>query len=155
MHRQFSQQPFLRHYSHSTNPFLDLLDIEEANPTSLTTVSGSPYPGMDPMISVNVSPEALPLLVRVLRENKRVKQLGTLHTVTFVTVDDYLFLLRGIAGVLGAVDGLGRKVMYYLAAAVSDFFLPRQKMVSTFCLLIICTVNRSTEVLTGLPPGRA
>jgi phosphopantothenate-cysteine ligase len=133
MHRQFSQQPFLRHYSHSTNPFLDLLDIEEANPTSRTT-SGTPNSGPDPTISVNVSPEALPLLVRVLRENKRVKQLGTLHTVTFVTVDDYLFLLRGIAGVLGEVDGLGRKVMYYLAAAVSDFFLPRQKMVSSLLL---------------------
>jgi phosphopantothenate-cysteine ligase len=83
-----------------------------------------------PRIVVNPSPEALPLLLRVLRENKRVKQLGILHTVTFVTVDDYLFLLRGIAGVLGGKDGIGRNAMYYLAAAVSDFFLPRQKMAS-------------------------
>ena len=133
MHRQFSQQPFLRHYSHSTNPFLDLLDIEETGTetqTYLPSTRGSQDPaGGAPRISVNVAPEALPLLVRVLRENKRVKKLGTLHTVTFVTVDDYLFLLRGIAGVLGGAGGLGRKVMYYLAAAVSDFFLPRQRMV--------------------------
>jgi phosphopantothenate-cysteine ligase len=95
----------------------------------------------------------------VVRESKRVKQLGTLHTVTFVTVDDYLFLLRGIAGVLGGkLDGkvsagentraasstntsanmdlsVGREAMYYLAAAVSDFFLPRQKMVRHSTLL--------------------
>ncbi|PVF95083.1 DFP-domain-containing protein [Serendipita vermifera] len=121
LHRQFSQQPFLRHYSHSTNPFLDLLEIEE--PGGNTDDESSP-----PRIVVNPSPEALPLLLRVLRENKRVKQLGILHTVTFVTVDDYLFLLRGIAGVLGGKDGVGRNAMYYLAAAVSDFFLPRQKM---------------------------
>src|ERR1700691_1660611 len=28
MHRQFSLQPFSRHYSHSTNPFLDFLEID-------------------------------------------------------------------------------------------------------------------------------
>jgi phosphopantothenate-cysteine ligase len=73
----------------------------------------------------------MPLLLRVLRENKRVKQLGILHTVTFVTVDDYLFLLRGIAGILsaGGKEGVGRDAIFYLAAAVSDFFLPRQKLV--------------------------
>ena len=64
------------------------------------------------------------------------KELGTLHTVTFVTVDDYLFLLRGMAGVLGGNSGPGRMVMYYLAAAVSDFFLPRQKMVSMLHTLL-------------------
>lgn len=104
------------------------------------------------MISVNVSPDALPLLVRVLRENKRVKQLGTLHTVTFVTVNDYLFLLRGIAGVIGGVDGPGRMVMYYLAAAVSDFYLPRQKMASTF---IFTPITTQYVVVTEFSPGRA
>jgi phosphopantothenate-cysteine ligase len=51
--------------------------------------------------------------------------------VTFVTVDDYLFLLRGIAGILsaGGKEGVGRDAIFYLAAAVSDFFLPRQKLV--------------------------
>jgi phosphopantothenate-cysteine ligase len=151
MHRQFSQQPFLRHYSHSTNPFLDLLDIEEAG-TGFSTISPPLNPGGDPMISVNVSPDALPLLVRVLRENKRVKQLGTLHTVTFVTVNDYLFLLRGIAGVIGGVDGPGRMVMYYLAAAVSDFYLPRQKMASTF---IFTPITTQYVVVTEFSPGRA
>ena len=31
MHRQFSLQPFSRHYSHSTHPFLDFLDIDPAD----------------------------------------------------------------------------------------------------------------------------
>jgi len=54
-----------------------------------------------------------------------VHRLGTLHTLTFVTVDDYLFLLRELAK---SMRVLGRQAMYYLAAAVSDFFLPRYKM---------------------------
>ncbi|OBZ67431.1 Phosphopantothenate--cysteine ligase [Grifola frondosa] len=50
---------------------------------------------------------------------------GTLHTLTFVTVNDYLWLLRAVSQELSV---LGRSSLYYLAAAVSDFFLPRQKM---------------------------
>jgi len=37
MHRQFSLQPFSRHYSHSTNPFLDFLEIEPTAPTDDAT----------------------------------------------------------------------------------------------------------------------
>ena len=57
--------------------------------------------------------------------------MGILHTINFVTIDDYLFLLRGVAGILGSDATHGRDTLYYLAAAVSDFFLPRQKMAST------------------------
>lgn len=124
LHRQFSQQPFLRHYSHSTNPFLDLLDIEEGADSSATTDPS----GEGAKVVVNAPPEALPLLKAVLRQAKLVKTLGTLHTVTFVTVDDYLFLLRAISGSLKDA-GVGREALYFLAAAVSDFFLPRQRMV--------------------------
>lgn len=122
LHRQFSQQPFLRHYSHSTNPFLDFLEVEE-----------SPCPGAssNPRITVNPHSQGVPLLLRVVKEHHRVKKLGTLHMVTFVTVDDYLFLLRGIAGILSrnGTNGVGRQGLFYLAAAVSDFFVPRQKLV--------------------------
>ncbi|KAG8833200.1 hypothetical protein FRC17_011148 [Serendipita sp. 399] len=122
LHRQFSQQPFLRHYSHSTNPFLDFLTIENS------TCSGSDSDQSTPVITVNPPAEGFPLLLRVLRADKQVKQDGTLHTVTFVTINDYLFLLRGIAGILGSGEGHGQDTLYYLAAAVSDFFLPRQKL---------------------------
>ncbi|KZP08194.1 putative phosphopantothenoylcysteine synthetase [Athelia psychrophila] len=49
---------------------------------------------------------------------------GLLHMRTFVTVDDYLYLLRGVSKEMGV---LGRNGMLYLAAAVSDFFVPRNK----------------------------
>jgi phosphopantothenate-cysteine ligase len=148
MHRQFSQQPFLRHYSHSTNPFLNFLDIEDddseyedsgfltpspasepAQQHELPTPDDVSRPRRTPRVVVNPTPEGLPLLLRVVRRHKEVHRLGTLHTLTFVTVDDYLFLLRALAKCMRV---LGRQAMYYLAAAVSDFFLPRYKMVSRY-----------------------
>ncbi|KAL9710242.1 Phosphopantothenate--cysteine ligase cab2 [Leucoagaricus gongylophorus] len=113
MHRQFSLQPFSRHYSHSTNPFLDFLEIEADDVSS----------GSSPQISV--TPEKRTDLLKVLRAYKAVHTSGTLLTLTFVTVNDYLWLLRAVSQELSI---LGRKALYYLAAAVSDFFLPRQKM---------------------------
>ena len=114
MHRQFSLQPFSRHYSHSTNPFLDFLDIES-----------DPDRPRDPP-RITATPSKNDDLLEVLTAYKSVQQAGLLHTLTFVTVNDYLWLLRAISQELST---LGRNALYYLAAAVSDFFLPRQKMV--------------------------
>ncbi|TFK38059.1 phosphopantothenate-cysteine ligase [Crucibulum laeve] len=111
MHRQFSLQPFSRHYSHSTNPFLDFLEIE--------TLKGQSTP------RISVTQDKREDLLEVLTVYKAVHAAGTLHTLTFVTVNDYLWLLRAVSQELSV---LRRKAMYYLAAAVSDFFLPRQKM---------------------------
>ena len=115
MHRQFSLQPFSRHYSHSTNPFLDLLDIDD------------PPEGSTAPPSISVTPSKRSHLLEVLRTYKSVQNAGTMLTLTFVTVNDYLWLLRAVSQELSV---LGKDAMYYLAAAVSDFFLPRQKMVS-------------------------
>ncbi|EKM58026.1 uncharacterized protein PHACADRAFT_116598 [Phanerochaete carnosa HHB-10118-sp] len=106
MHRQFSLQPFSRHYSHSTHPFLDFLDVDD-------------------VADIQVKAAERPQLIEVLKTYKRVQGAGTLHMLTFVTVNDYLWLLRAISKELYP---LGRNAMFYLAAAVSDFFLPRQKM---------------------------
>ena len=116
MHRQFSLQPFSRHYSHSTNPFLDFLEIEASS-------DGTASP---PDICVTHNKRRH--LLDVLTAYKRVQAAGTLHTLAFVTVNDYLWLLRAVSHELSV---LRRKSMYYLAAAVSDFFLPRQKMVGS------------------------
>jgi phosphopantothenate-cysteine ligase len=113
MHRQFSLQPFSRHYSHSTNPFLDFLDID---PPENDVVP--------PRISV--TPKKRTDLLQVLTAYKKVHELGTLHSLTFVTINDYLWLLRAVSQEMAV---LKRKAMFYLAAAVSDFFLPQQKMV--------------------------
>ncbi|KAF7289875.1 Phosphopantothenate--cysteine ligase CAB2 [Mycena indigotica] len=107
MHRQFSLQPFSRHYSHSTNPFLDFLAVE------------------DETACITSDTRKDEQLLSVLSAYKSVQVAGTLHTLTFVTVNDYLWLLRAVSQEMSI---LGRRAMYYLAAAVSDFFLPRQKM---------------------------
>jgi phosphopantothenate-cysteine ligase len=117
MHRQFSLQPFSRHYSHSTNPFLDFLEIDKP--------SFSESPSL-----ISVTPDKRADMLEVLMAYKSVQASGTLHTLTFITVNDYLWLLRSVSQELSI---LRRGAMYYLAAAVSDFFLPRQKMVG--CIL--------------------
>ncbi|KAF8337040.1 phosphopantothenate-cysteine ligase, partial [Cantharellus anzutake] len=114
MHRQFSLQPFSRHYSHSTNPFLDFLDVSESSSPSF---SSSP--------EVLVRPEGREFLIQVLRARKDALSRGMLHTLTFVTVNEYLFLLRAMSEELAVMK---RNALFYLAAAVSDFYLPREKM---------------------------
>lgn len=44
----------------------------------------------------------------------------------FVTLPDYLFKLQAGTKILARLQN---RAMYYLAAAVSDFFIPSQKMV--------------------------
>jgi phosphopantothenate-cysteine ligase len=51
-----------------------------------------------------------------------------LVSVHFYTVADYLFLLQRIGQMLAP---LGRSAMLYLAAAVSDFYLPESRLVSS------------------------
>lgn len=113
MHRQFSLQPFSRHYSHTTNPFLDLLDVQSN--------------GSVPSAGISIKPEGKEFLLQVLKARQEAQKNNLLHTLTFVTINDYLFLLRALSAEMSC---LRRNAMYYLAAAVSDFFLPRQKMVS-------------------------
>ncbi|KAI0631260.1 phosphopantothenate-cysteine ligase [Trametes polyzona] len=116
MHRQFSLQPFSRHYSHSTHPFLDFLDFDPSESSSADPTAAS---------HIVVRPSERAQLLEVLTAYKAVQNAGTLLTLTFVTVNDYLWLLRAVSQELSV---LGRSCLYYLAAAVSDFFLPRQRM---------------------------
>ncbi|KAL7416343.1 DNA/pantothenate metabolism flavoprotein [Mrakia frigida] len=110
LHRQHSLLPFTRHYSHSTHPFLDLLQI-------------------DPVTSaISVDPSSTSDLLPILKRHLEVKEEGTLLSVPFVTVNEYLWLLKGVSEVMGGPNGIGRKGMFYLAAAVSDFFLPGTRM---------------------------
>jgi phosphopantothenate---cysteine ligase (ATP) len=48
--------------------------------------------------------------------------------IDFVTVAEYLFLLRSVTRQMAAA---GCRSMFYLAAAVSDFYIPEEKMVSS------------------------
>ncbi|KAJ3416863.1 hypothetical protein HDV05_008448 [Chytridiales sp. JEL 0842] len=106
LHRQFSLQPFSRHYSHSKNCFLDYMQLMDDG-------------------SIQVNSEYASTMKSVLSKYNKAKNEGLLEMITFVTVSDYLFLLREITRIL---DTLKEAAMYYLAAAVSDFFIPQSKM---------------------------
>ena len=115
MSRQHSLAPYTRHYSHTTNPFLDLL----ADPaTHVHTDSPSSGSAED---SITVLKQHVAHLRPILSAYHHARTSGLLHTVPFVTVNDYLWLLREMSRVM---QPLGRNGMYYLAAAVSDFFIP-------------------------------
>lgn len=116
MHRQHSLSPYTRHYSHTTNPFLDLLSEPEED-------------SKDGNSPITVLPQHSSALKPVLHNYHSARKAGTLLRLTFVTVTDYLFMLREMSQ---AMQPLGRRGMYYLAAAVSDFYVPSQKTVSRF-----------------------
>ena len=73
-----------------------------------------------------MSPEHAAKLLPVLRAYHTAQAQGTLLSIDFQTVNDYVWLLRAVTG---AMSPLGRRGMFYLAAAVSDFFLPEEKVV--------------------------
>lgn len=108
LHRIHSLRPFSRHYSHSLNPFLDLLTISSDNQIQVRSPDNE-------------------RLRPVLEAYNRSQSEGTLLSVDFQTVNEYLWLLRSVSGVMGS---MGRRGMFYLAAAVSDFFLPEDRTVS-------------------------
>jgi len=108
LHRQFSLLPYSRHYSHSTNCFLDFMDESQ-----------------DDDEGVVVRKEYQAKMRRVLEEYHFAKQNRRLLILPFITVTDYLFELRALATLMQPV---GNRAMFYLAAAVSDFFIPRERM---------------------------
>ena len=66
------------------------------------------------------------LLKNVYKDYENTKKLNLLCKIDFVTVKDYLFLLRRITQIMSVCKA---NALYYLAAAVSDFYLPPEKMV--------------------------
>ncbi|KAK3839681.1 MAG: DNA/pantothenate metabolism flavoprotein [Linnemannia gamsii] len=105
MHRQFSLQPYSRHYSHTRNCFLEFMEADDDG--------------------IHVMPAYVEKMKTVLAKYRATQKAGTLLTLDFVTVNDYLFLLREAAQIISKMDV---NAMYYLAAAVSDFFIPADKM---------------------------
>lgn len=107
IHRQFSVMPFSRHYTHTTN----ILDyVEEKNGT------------------LQVKDQFKDEMIHVLREYERVKSDNLLCLVPFTTVNQYLFTLRLVSEELSSLVPRNVDVLFYLAAAVSDFFLPQSRV---------------------------
>jgi phosphopantothenate-cysteine ligase len=110
LHRQYSLLPYSRHYSHSTNCFLDFMDEAPTNSNHGPIVVRDEY--QDEMRDV-------------LRKYRYAKQNNRLLLLPFTTVAEYMFELRSLAKLMRP---LGANALFYLAAAVSDFFIPRSRM---------------------------
>ena len=106
LHRQFSLLPYSRHYSHSTNCFLDFMDESKDG-------------------NVIVADEYQQKMKRVLQQYQYAKTQRLLLLLPFTTVTEYLFELRALAMLMRPLKG---RALFYLAAAVSDFFIPRDRM---------------------------
>lgn len=107
LHRQFSLLPYSRHYSHSTRSFLDFMREDEN-------------------AQVVIDQEHQEEMLRVLRQYTFAKKNNLLLILPFVTITEYLWELRELAKLM---QPLGPKALFYLAAAVSDFFVPSDRMV--------------------------
>jgi phosphopantothenate---cysteine ligase (ATP) len=106
LHRQYSLLPYSRHYSHSTNCFLDFLREGSYG-------------------SVVANEEYREEMLSVLRKYNWAKKNNMLLLLPFTTITDYLWSLRRTAQLMRP---LGPKGLFYLAAAVSDFFVPKNRM---------------------------
>lgn len=115
LHRQFSLLPYSRHFSHSTNCFLDFMDEGPSN----AEANGNDH---GPIV---VHDEYQDEMRQVLRQYRYAKRNNLLLLLPFTTVTDYLYELRTLANLMRP---LGAEAMFYLAAAVSDFFVPRDRM---------------------------
>ncbi|KAJ4298542.1 Phosphopantothenate--cysteine ligase cab2 [Collariella sp. IMI 366227] len=106
LHRQFSLLPFSRHYSHATDCFLDFLRE-------------------GPDGSVVARDEDAAKMLQVLRKYRNARDGNMLLLLPFVSISDYLHELRSVAQLM---QPLGPRGLLYLAAAVSDFFVPPDRM---------------------------
>ncbi|KAF2104889.1 DNA/pantothenate metabolism flavo protein, partial [Rhizodiscina lignyota] len=107
LHRQFSLLPYSRHYSHNTRSFLDYMREDDNG-------------------EVVVEPEHQELMRERLRQYNKAKRENKLLILSFVTITEYLWELREVAKLMRP---LGSRALFYLAAAVSDFFVPADRMV--------------------------
>ncbi|SAM01743.1 hypothetical protein [Absidia glauca] len=107
MHRQFSLQPFHRHYTHNASMgFLDYLVQKDDDTIAVDSQYGNK-------------------MKDVLSKYRAATESNRLLFLDFVALSDYLFKLKSGTRILARLQ---ERVMYYLAAAVSDFFIPSQKM---------------------------
>ncbi|UNI24325.1 Phosphopantothenate--cysteine ligase (ATP) [Purpureocillium takamizusanense] len=106
LHREFSLLPYSRHFSHSKDCFLDFLREDADGRVGVR-------PGDDGKVR------------GVLRKYRRAKDEDMLLMLPFLTIGDYLHELRAVSRLMGP---LGPSGLLYLAAAVSDFFVPADRM---------------------------
>uniref|UniRef100_A0A1A8HLL6 Phosphopantothenate--cysteine ligase n=1 Tax=Nothobranchius korthausae TaxID=1143690 RepID=A0A1A8HLL6_9TELE len=111
LHRHRSLYPYSRMFL--TINMLDALQFKVTDGTA-----GNPS-------DVVVDQQMLPNIAKVLKRYQEVKEGGLLLPIEFNTLSEYLHLLKAAAQ---ALHPIGSKAMFYLAAAVSDFYIPASEM---------------------------
>ncbi|XP_063799014.1 phosphopantothenate--cysteine ligase [Pseudophryne corroboree] len=111
LHRHRSMYPYSRRYT-----AVNWLDVLNLLPSSAPRGAGH---------RVEAAQSQLPGIVRVLQDYHSIKETGRLLPIEFNTLSDYLHLLLAAAR---ALSPLGSNVLFYLAAAVSDFYIPASEM---------------------------
>ncbi|GLV31110.1 Phosphopantothenoylcysteine synthetase [Carabus blaptoides fortunei] len=107
MYRLKSLEPFTRHFN--GQKFLDMLELHERGPNT----------------TITVKPDSVDVLAPVLANYKAAQETGRLLYVNFTTVSDYFWLLRAACECMASC---GPRALLYLAAAVSDFYVPSNEM---------------------------
>ncbi|XP_042364571.1 phosphopantothenate--cysteine ligase [Plectropomus leopardus] len=110
LHRHRSLYPYTRMFS--TINMLDALSFKGGEGESGNS-------------DVVVNQQVLPNIAKALRQYQEVKESKLLLPVEFSTLSEYLHLLKAAAQALSTI---GSKAMFYLAAAVSDFYIPASEM---------------------------
>ncbi|KAG6005844.1 hypothetical protein E4U54_000277 [Claviceps lovelessii] len=126
LHRQFSLLPYSRHFSHSRDCFLDFLTVSPAGDGDGD--GGQVQWREDGDGHGDGHGDDATKLARVrdvLCKYRRAKDANMLLMIPFVTITDYLHELRALSRLMSP---LGRRGLLYLAAAVSDFFVPPDRM---------------------------
>lgn len=111
LHREYSLRPYSRLYTHSKDSVFDLLEINNNN------VNGN-------LILVNQKHTTSTL--NILLKYQKTKEM--ILFLEYVTVTEYLDLLQRVAL---ALKDCKKSALMYLAAAVSDFYIPLEEMVQT------------------------
>lgn len=106
LHRGKSLEPFTRHFS--AKQFFDMLVLDDKTSNSIT-----------------INQEGVKELAPILKSYKEANTSGKILLVTFSTVSDYFWLLRAACESLAQFN---TKALLYLAAAVSDFYVPSNEM---------------------------
>lgn len=79
------------------------------------------------IITCKVKSEHQKRLSSILRDYEQVQRDRSLLWVEFQSLSEYLHLLQMCSTCL---QGLGKSAMLYLAAAVADFYIPKDQMVT-------------------------
>lgn len=81
-----------------------------------------------------VKPDSVDVLAPILAKYKIAQEANKILYINFTSVVDYMWLLRAACECLAAFD---KRAVLYLAAAVSDFYIPSDKMVMIYFHIFI------------------